>query len=100
MHAADLDSDGDVDVLSASGLDDRVVVYERSADFCRAYTTADLGFYLAPTVGGSSAFSLGIPNNPALLGLQLTVQATASSASPAAFAGIASSNGVRASIAP
>ena len=100
VHAADLDSDGDVDVLSASGLDDRVVVYERSADFCRAYTTADLGFYLAPTVGGSSAFSLGIPNNPSLLGLQLTVQATASSTSPAAFAGIASSNGVRASIAP
>ena len=65
---------------------------------CTAYTTADLGFFLQPVVAGASTWSLAVPNDPSLVGAQLTVQGTAASADPAAWNGIALSNGLRGTV--
>jgi len=62
---------------------------------CFAYTNADLAAVLEIGVG-SVATSLAVPNNPALAGAALTVQATASS--PANAWGIATSNGLTGTI--
>ncbi|HIE72401.1 MAG TPA: glycoside hydrolase family 16 protein [Planctomycetes bacterium] len=61
---------------------------------CFAYTNANLGFIVAPVIGGnnSSVYSLTLPPVAALIGYQLTAQATA--ASPTIPLGIATSNGV------
>ncbi len=42
LHAADVDRDGDVDVLSSSSSDDRVAWYENSAGNGSAWTTRDI----------------------------------------------------------
>jgi len=58
---------------------------------CFAYTTADLGAVLELGAGPLTT-SLAIPNNAALVGAELTVQATA--ATPLNAFGVATSNGV------
>ena len=65
---------------------------------CTAYTASILQAFVQPVVAGSSTWSLAVPNNPALLGAQLTVQAVARSPSPAAWNGRALSNGLRGTV--
>ena len=65
---------------------------------CSAYTTADLGAFLEPVAAGASTWSLLVPNDPSLIGAQLTVQGTAASPDPAAWNGIALSNGLRGTV--
>ena len=61
---------------------------------CNVYTTATLGYYIVPTVNGVCNFTLTIPNFPILLGFELAVQGTAGSPDPAAWDGVAVSNGL------
>mgnify|MGYP006928178679 CR=1 FL=1 len=91
-------ADGDADVLSASFGDDKIAWYENQQDGCTIHTTADLGFFVTPVIAGSSTFSIAVPNDPALIGYQLTAQATAASNSSVAFAGLAMSNGLRGTV--
>ena len=62
---------------------------------CRVYTTAELGYYIIPAANGTSNYLLTIPNDATLLGFQLVVQGSAASLDPAAWDGVAVSNGLR-----
>ena len=95
--AADFDGDNVPEVLAAAQSADSVFAYKNSSG-CTVYTTADLGFFVMPVTAGSSTFSIAVPNDPALIGYQLTAQATAASNSSVAFAGIAMSNGLRGTV--
>ena len=59
---------------------------------CFAYTNANLGAFLAPVISGSGTFTVSVPNNPALLAYELTVQASA--ASNSTTVGFVTSNGL------
>ena len=140
VYAADVDGDGDIDVLSASLYDDKIAWYENDgvrpltlssntpqlggiwtlqadnvvgplAVFffgdtalnipldllggpgCTSYTNANLGAYVELATNGTSGMSLAVPNNPALVGFQLTAQSTCASSSALGFS---TSNGLRA----
>ena len=59
---------------------------------CFAYTNANLGAFLAPAISGAGTFTISVPNNPALLAYELTVQASAGTNSTAV--GFVTSNGL------
>ena len=142
VYAADVDGDGDVDVLSASRNDDKIAWYENDsarpltlssnalqlggiwtlqADSvegplavfffgdtalnipldllggpgCTSYTNANLGAFVQLAFNETSIMSLAVPNNPALVGFQLTAQSTCASSSALGFA---TSNGLRVTV--
>ena len=139
VYAADIDGDGDLDVLSASRNDDKIAWYENDggpltlssnplqlggtwtlqadnvegtiAMFffgdtalnipldllggpgCTSYTNANLGAEVLAAINGTSTMSLPVPNNPALVGFELTAQSTCASSNALGFS---TSNGLRA----
>ncbi|MFK7741393.1 MAG: hypothetical protein AB8H80_13840 [Planctomycetota bacterium] len=60
---------------------------------CSAYTNANIDAFVAPVVSGMSTFTVVVPNDPTLLGTELTAQATAATALN--MAGFGTSNGLK-----
>ncbi|MEC8252998.1 MAG: FG-GAP-like repeat-containing protein [Planctomycetota bacterium] len=140
VYAADVDGDGDLDVLSASRNDDKIAWYENDSvgsltlssnplqlggywalqadnvegslalfffgdtalntpldllggPGCTSYTNANLGAFVEPATFGTSDIWLAVPNNPALVGFEVTAQSTCASSNALGFS---TSNGLRA----
>ena len=140
VYAADVDGDGDIDILSASALDNKIAWYENdgagplslSADSlvidstweleaenvqgsvavfffgdtawnlpldvlgapgCTSYTNGNFGAFVQLASNGTSTMSLAVPNNPALVGFELTAQSTCAGSNALGFL---TSNGLRA----
>ena len=144
VYAADVDGDGNLDVLSASYDDNKIAWYPNDATApltlgadtlqiggfwslqaenvqgifavfvfgdttfdpgvpldalgapgCSGYTTGNLGAFFATSINGTSTLPIIVPNNPALVGFELTAQSTCASSNALGFS---TSNGLRGTV--
>ncbi|MEC8252999.1 MAG: VCBS repeat-containing protein [Planctomycetota bacterium] len=80
-------------VFGDTAFDPGVPLDALGAPGCSGYTTGNLGAFVQLATNGTSAMSLPVPNNPALVGFELTAQSTCASSNALGFS---TSNGLRA----
>ena len=145
VYAADVDGDGDIDVLSASANDDKIAWYKNDsagpltlssnalqlggtwtlhadnvvgataifyfgdttyepgfdlsplgAPGCSVYTNTVYGCYPQAAAGGASSMSWSVPNDPNLVGFEISAQSACAAANPANTLTFSTSNGLHA----
>ncbi|MEC7725062.1 MAG: VCBS repeat-containing protein, partial [Planctomycetota bacterium] len=80
-------------VFGDTAFDPGVPLDALGAPGCSGYTTGNLGAFVQLATNGTSAMSLPVPNNPALVGFELIAQSTCASSNALGFS---TSNGLRA----